>query len=80
MDDREHERESLEGLVESDGWRIFWEHARNEWRGPGYIARMEAALSFGTGDLNKAKTVHETAKDIERLLLWPAQRVKELQR
>ena len=70
------EREALEELIGTEGWRVFLRFARQEWKGEGYVARMGRAL--GTGDVSDARAVHMTNQEIDRLVNWPAYRVREL--
>lgn len=76
------ERENLESLTQSDGWRTFTDHVNAEW-GPGGRAFIEAV----TGAANS--TDHATAmahlqqiitaqKLIQRLMVWPDERLKQL--
>jgi hypothetical protein len=70
------EREALEGLVRSDGWKLFCAHIEMEWSGLGYFARMGTALA--SADTVNPKAVHQAALEIRRTLEWPAYQIREL--
>lgn len=70
------EREALEQLLASDGWRVFVRHISREWYGEGYYARMAAVL--GGDSLVDAKAIHLTSLQMKAALDWPKQRVIEL--
>lgn len=74
--DTTHKREALEELIQSDGFRLFVQHALDEWKGDGYVSRMGHALS--KDDPIAAKVVHATSLEIVRLLQWPSDMVREL--
>ncbi len=75
-DTLEAEREALDVLVHSDGWRVFCDKVRLEWLGEGYYQRMAAALS--STDPLAAKVVHQTSREMLHMLTWPEARVAEL--
>jgi hypothetical protein len=70
------EREALEDLLRSEGWRIFLERVYQEWQGPGYFARMGTALK--AADPLEAKVVHKTSLEVTGMLQWPKARLAEL--
>ena len=70
------EREALQELIGTDGWRAFCAHALREWQGVGYVARMGTALA--KDDAIAPRVVHRTAEEVQRLLQWPTDRVLEL--
>lgn len=75
MNELVHEREALEELIHSEGWREYVRHVTHEWTGEGFFARMSTA--FGTG-VEEAKIVHRVALELQRSLVWPRERVHEL--
>jgi hypothetical protein len=70
------EREALEELVASAGWKYFATRCLEETQGLGYRARMSAALM--SGDPNDAKVVHRSMLEIERMLKWVLDRIEML--
>jgi hypothetical protein len=71
------EREALEELIRSDGWRTFTARTLREHQGRGYVSRMQTALA-GPDPGTAAKVVDRAASDILRVLQWPTDRVSEL--
>lgn len=69
----EAEREDLEELVATRGWRRFVTHALAEYRGEGYFARMGSAKSP-----EDMRVVHETAVALFAQLSWVEGRIAEL--
>jgi hypothetical protein len=70
------EREALQELVQTNGWRLFVLRALREHEGVGYVARMGTALTGN--DPLAPKVVHQTSLELKRLLQWPEQRLAEL--
>lgn len=70
-----HERESLEDLYSSEGWRYFVRRCNQETKGAGYAARMATALN---GDITDARVVHRTMIEVDRMLAWVPARIEEL--
>ena len=71
-----HEREVLEAMIRSEGWKLYVQRVANEWKGDGYFARQGQALA--SGDPVAPIVVHRTALEIERVLQWPFERVRRL--
>lgn len=71
-----HEREVLEELLRSEGWKIFVRRVADEWRGDGYFARMGTAVA--SPDPMVAKVVHAVSLEVERVIQWPKTRVEHL--
>ncbi len=75
------DREALQDLASSDGWRIVKEHARHE-----LAQRLQIVLNRASGDdraedIGLALRGHIKASDIVRALLdWPEARILELER
>lgn len=70
------EREDLEELLMLNGYSRFVRHVLDEWTGLGYRQRMTTALK--NPDPNEAKVIDRLSVEIERVLRWPAGRVREL--
>lgn len=70
------EREALEELIQTPGWRIFLAHAAQEWEGRGYRQRIKTALA--SMDPLSARVVDRTADEIFRLLKWPEAQINDL--
>ncbi len=71
----DQEREDLEALLATPGWTRFLRFVQKEWlTGRGYRARMRAALGVTDGP----QFVEMTATEIEKLLTWPGERLKQL--
>lgn len=71
-----HEREQLEEMLQSDGWRIFVRRCADEWRGDGFHKRIGVAVN--SGDAFAPKVAYAVSLEIERMLQWPVDRVKSL--
>lgn len=72
-----HEREVLEDMLRSEGWRVFVQRVADEWKGDGYHARMGAALQ-DTADPLSPRVIHRTSIEMERMCQWPVTRVRDL--
>lgn len=70
------ERENLEELVRSPGWSLFHRYLTERFLGPGYFNAMNAA--FSTGDTEKARRLHEVAKEVTTVMNWPVSRLNDL--
>jgi len=70
------EREALEEMIRTDGWRYFLAHVSREFEGFGYRARMKIAL--GSTDPIAARLADRTADEVIRLVQWPTNQVNEL--
>lgn len=75
-DELVHEREALEELIQSDGWRYFKNRTMEETSGKGYVARMQTALT--SSDIVAAQVVHRTMLEVQRMLQWVPNRINEL--
>lgn len=71
------QREALEELVKTDGWRVFLAYVAQEWEGRGYRARMKSALN-NTNDPIGPRVVDRAADEISRLMKWPNNQIAEL--
>lgn len=71
------EREALQELVQTAGWRMFVAKATREYQGAGYHQKMGTALTDNNDNL-KARVVHQTALEMMRLMQWPSDRLREL--
>lgn len=71
------EREALEELLKTDGWRTFVSHATKEFRGIGFVHRMKTALKTADPGF-EARVVDRVADEVLRLLAWPESQVNEL--
>lgn len=70
------EREALEDLIRSEGWRIFRRRTDDEWKRAGYYARMSAV--FNSNMPAEAMVIHRCAEEIDKAVSWPERRVTEL--
>lgn len=75
-------REDLETLVESDGWRRFTSFVNAEW-GPAGRMFMKAVenCADNTSDQDataKLRQVMVAKREIEKLLQWPEEQLKQL--
>jgi hypothetical protein len=73
-----HEREVLEDLVKSEGWRIYVRRCESELKGEGFFARITTALA--KNDPVEPRVVHRTALELAGMLQWPQKRIEELTR
>lgn len=76
------ERENLESLTQSDGWRVFTDYVNGEW-GPGGRAFTDAVTEAAdnTNDANATAHLRQiitAQKLIQRLMVWPEERLKQL--
>ena len=76
VEDIVREREDYEELLSTAGWRRFVRRATEEWKGDGFFSRVGTALK--STDPTDAKVVYKTALEIERLMNYPTDRVREL--
>ena len=77
------ERENLESLLQSDGWRTFAAHVEGEWGAGGreFIAAVTSAAD-NTSDASATAHLRQiivAQKLIQRLMQWPSERLKQLQ-
>lgn len=70
------EREALNALLQSDGWKYFKAKVLTEMQGEGYWQRMGTAVQDPTGVA--AKVQHLTSIEVLNMLNYPANRVLEL--
>ena len=72
--------DALETLLKSPGWRLFLEHAKEEWA-PGACWRKAKEASALEKDLAKTmRRVDYTNEQVGKLLTWPSEEVKRLKR
>ncbi len=71
----DREREALEELVQTEGWRFFERHLREKWTGPGFLARLGSAFD---PDPQAAKVLYLTAGEVLHEMQWPEYRLREL--
>lgn len=72
--DEDRVREALQELLATEGWAIFARHCLAEWTGEGFFQRLGAALK--TNDPMAPAVLYNTSMHIQRLLQWPAERVR----
>ena len=74
----------LESLLTHPGWRLFLEHAHQEWGPSGvrYQAELDKALDLTDGNAaaSQARQVRAGRLVIEQLLAWPAEEFARLTR
>lgn len=70
------EREALEDLLQSKGWRVFENYVATEWQGIGYFHRMNTVLEGAVPQ--EAQVIHRCSKEIVKTVLWPKRRLAEL--
>ena len=70
------EREDLQELLSIPGWAYFLAHLNREYGEVGYRARMRSALA--SGDPLKIKLVEALATEMEAIVRWPSERVRDL--
>lgn len=75
------EREALETLLASDGWRYLVAHAQREYGAEQYRRRVQVALQAPSmqGHAEVLK-VEASAEAVGMLLRWPQERVEALRR
>lgn len=71
------EREALEDMLQSKGWRVFESYVAKEWQGIGYYVRMNGVLTSAKPE--EAILIHKCSKEIVATVKWPERRVKELE-
>lgn len=76
------ERESLESLTQSDGWRAFTAYVQSEW-GSGGRAFVDAVTNAADNTSDASATAHlrqiiVAQKIVQRLMQWPDERIKQL--
>lgn len=77
--------DALDAMLRTPGWRIFWQHARQESGPEGYGRAVAQALaSIGTGPDRQYEVtaamdrIHFTADAINRLMAWPVEEIARL--
>lgn len=76
------EREDLDALTRSDGWRLFSEYCLSEWGPAG--TRFHSAVKTAADHTNDADATAQlrqiivAQREIQKLLAWPAERLKYL--
>lgn len=78
-----NEREELDALVRSEGWRLFTAFVNSEW-GSGGRAFVDAITKAADNRDNEQATDHlrqiiAAQKIVQRLVAWPAERLKALE-
>jgi hypothetical protein len=78
-----NEREELEALTQSSGWTVFQSYVESEWGAGGrrFLSAVKAA-SDNEDDKNAVAFLRQiivAQREIQKLLLWPAERLKTLQ-
>lgn len=76
------ERENLDALINSDGWRTFTDYVTSEW-GPGGRAFISAVTGAANGTDSATAMAHlqqiiVAQKEIQKVLAWPEERLKAL--
>lgn len=76
------ELRALQELVQSDGWKILRTHADHDWGPTGYGQRMQEALASVKPGPERdyeiariAQQVDDTARAVNLLMAYPAQRI-----
>lgn len=75
MTDPVNEREALQELVASEGWKFVVAKLRLEYQGAGYFQRMQTALEKGS---KEARVLNETAKAVLAFITYPQMRINDL--
>lgn len=78
----DNNREELEALVSSQGWRLFLEHVQREW-GPGGRAFESAAVAAADDTKNPHSIAHlqqiiASRREILKVIQWPEEQLKQL--
>ena len=79
-----NEREDLEQLLHSDGWRVFREHAAKEWGtedggGARFLQAVRTAAAAGDADATALlRQIVAAQREIHALLAWVPERLKQL--
>lgn len=76
-----HEREQLQDLLRSEGWRIFADVAQREWGAGGERFQLAVEQAASKADAESAaylRMVIFAKKEVERLLAWPTERIHAL--
>lgn len=80
----EREREELEELLKTPGWRRLVDYARRTWAGDGYAQKLKLAINdakaAGTNVAEAVERVDASNEAINAVLSWPAGRVQALER
>lgn len=76
------EREELDALVNSDGWRLFTSYVQSEWGSGGRAfidATEKAADQKADADaMAYLRQIIVAQRQIQRLVRWPEERLKQL--
>ena len=74
------EREDLDALVRSDGWRVFCRYVEGEWGNGGqrFVQGVQLAANDPNLGTDKLRQVIVAQREIQSLCAWPERRVKEL--
>lgn len=77
----ETEREDLDALVHSDGWRMFRDHVVSEWGTGGHRflkGVKDAADNTTPGATEQLRQIIVAQREIDRMLGWPDERLKQI--
>lgn len=77
-----NEQEDLDALIASSGWRRFIDQMKSEWSGAAYDQKLQQALGV-TDDqqaAGRARQIQVTRRELNKLLMWPQERIAELAR
>lgn len=70
------EREDIEEMLQTDGWRWFVNYVMDRYQGGGYFNAMGQALK--SDNQMKPMIFHETALEVMRVINAPAARLNQL--
>jgi len=76
------EQEDLEAMIASAGWTLFIAQMKAEWSGAAYDQKLQEALNVTEDALaaGRARQVQVTRRELNKLLLWPQERIADLAR
>lgn len=77
----EHERENLDALVHSDGWRLFQSYVEGEWGNGGarfLTGVKDAANNTTPGATEQLRQIIVAQREIQRVMGWASERLKAL--
>lgn len=70
------EREALEELIQTEGWKLFVAHLMHEWKGAGFVERL--GMAFTSSDPLDAKVLYKASLEGSRMINWPEARLRQL--
>lgn len=81
----ELEREALELLLGSEGWKYFMAYVAGQWGDTAVVQHMRSGLSEiargdAAGEHATAAQILSTQRRVRALVEWPAKRLAELER